>query len=115
MWGHTPSGTLYRQYRLSHAPASASFPLFGVGQADPLLRHGADVVVGVEVGLLNFASIYHEDDVVYGDAARKSRGRQMRQTEKRDRFRQNSKKDFKGGLSKKKKSIADTHTREKKK
>lgn len=57
------------------APASTTFPLFGVGEADPLLRHGADVVVGVKVGLLNFASVYHVNNIVYGDAVRKSRGR----------------------------------------
>lgn len=51
-------------------PASASFPLFGVGQANPLGRHGADVVVSVEIGLLNLSSIYHKNDIIYGDAER---------------------------------------------
>lgn len=68
------------------SPASAAFSLFGVGQADPLLRHGADVVVGVEVGLLNFASVDDKDHIIDGDAVRKSRCRQMK---KRDQIRQN--------------------------
>lgn len=70
------------------SPASAAFSLFGVGQADPLLRHGADVVVGVEVGLLNFASVNHKDHIIYGDAVRKNRRRQMK---KRDQIRHNLK------------------------
>lgn len=70
------------------SPASAAFSLLGVGQADPLLRHGADVVVGVEVGLLNFASVDHKDHIIYGDAVRKNRLRQMK---KRDQIRQNLK------------------------
>lgn len=67
------------QYR--HAPASTSFPLFGVGQANPLLCHSADVVIGVKVGLLNLASIYHINNIIYGDAVRNSGERQMRETE----------------------------------
>lgn len=62
------------QYR--HAPASTSFPLFGVGQANPLLCHSADVVIGVKVGLLNLASIYHINNIIYGDAVRNSGERQ---------------------------------------
>lgn len=58
-----------------HIPASAPLPLFGVGQAHPLRRHGADVVVGVKVGLLDLASINHVNDVIYGDAVRKRRER----------------------------------------
>lgn len=69
-------------------PASAAFPLFGIGQADPLLCHGADVVVGVEVGLLNFASVDHKDHIIYGDAVRKNIRRLMK---KRDHIRQNLK------------------------
>lgn len=54
--------------------------MFGIGQADPLSCHRADVVVGVEVGLLNLASIDHIDDVIYGDAGRqKARERQAGQ------------------------------------
>lgn len=58
-------------------PACASFPLFGVGQADPLGCHRADVVVGVEVGLLNLASIDHINNIIYGDAGRKTSRSQM--------------------------------------
>lgn len=88
---------------LSHTPASTSFPLLGVGQADPLLRHGADVVVGVEVGLFNFASVYHVNDIVDGDAAGKSRGK----ADEEDGGWGWGGEHFKGGLSKKK-IIADT-------
>lgn len=51
-------------------PASTSLPLFGIGQANPLSCHGADIVVTVKVGLLNLASVYHKNDIVYGDAER---------------------------------------------
>lgn len=53
-------------------PAGTSFPLFGIGQANPLGCHSADVVVGVKVGLLNLPSIYHVYNIIYGDAVRKS-------------------------------------------
>lgn len=79
------------------SPASAAFSLFGVGQADPLLCHGADVVIGVEVRLLNFASVDHKDHIIYGDAVRKNIHGPMK---KRDQVRQNLKKYFKGRLSK---------------
>jgi len=66
------------RYTDAHTPAGTSFPLFGVGQADPLCRHGADVVAGVKVGLLNLASIDHIDNVIYSDAVRKSGERRRR-------------------------------------
>lgn len=57
----------------ARSPAGAALPLFGVGQAHPLLGHGADVVAGVEVGLLDLAAVDHVDNVVYGDAATRKR------------------------------------------
>lgn len=59
----------------THTPASTSFPLFGIGQANPLSHHGADVIAGVKVGLLNFASIYHINNIIDGDAVRSRRER----------------------------------------
>ena len=51
-------------------PAGTSFPLLAIGQAHPLCCHSADVVVGVKVGLLNLARVYHVNDVIDGDAVR---------------------------------------------
>lgn len=70
-----------------HTPASTSFPLFGIGQANPLCCHSADVVVGVKVGLLNLASIYHINDIVYGDAVRNSEREREKEGEKEKRGR----------------------------
>lgn len=66
-----------------HTPAGTSFPLFGVGQANPLRCHSADVVACVKVGLLNLASIYHINNVIYGDAVRES-GEREREREEGD-------------------------------
>lgn len=61
-------------YTDTHTPASTSFPLFGIGQANPLSCHGADVVAGVKVSLLYLPSIYHINYVIYGDAEREKEG-----------------------------------------
>ena len=82
--------TLTHTHTHTHLPAGTSFSLFGVGQANPLCCHSADVVGGVEVGLLNLASIYHINNVIYGDA-----GRTRGEREKRGRWKRG--KDIKKG------------------
>lgn len=74
-----------------HTPAGTSFPLFGIGQANPLGCHGADVVAGVKVGLLYLPSIYHINNVIYGDAVKKS-GERKRGRERRTKLKKNTSK-----------------------
>lgn len=67
----------------THTPASTSFSLFSIGQANPLGCHGADVVVGIKVSLLYLASINHINNIIYGDAVRKSGNKERERKEKK--------------------------------
>lgn len=65
----------------TYTPASTSFSLFSIGQTDPLGCHCANVVVGVKVGLFNFASIYHIDHIIYGDAVKGKHNHSMKKSQ----------------------------------
>lgn len=52
-------------------PSCSTLPLLGIGFADPLCCHGADVVLGVKVSLLYFPPIYNKHDVIDCDAVEK--------------------------------------------
>lgn len=49
-------------------PSCSTLPLLGIGFADPLCCHGADVVLRVKVSLLYLPPIYNEHDVINCDA-----------------------------------------------
>lgn len=55
------------------SPSCSTLPLLGIGFADPLCCHGADVVLGVKVSLLYFPPIYNEHDVIDCNAVEKKR------------------------------------------
>lgn len=52
-------------------PSCSTLPLLGIGFADPLSCHGADVVLGVKVSLLDLPPVYHEHHVIDCDAVAK--------------------------------------------
>lgn len=53
-------------------PPCSTLPLLGIGFADPLCCHGADVVLGVKVSLLYLPPIYNKHDVIDCDAVEKN-------------------------------------------
>lgn len=54
-------------------PPCSTLPLLGIGLADPLCCHGADVVLGVKVSLLYLPPIYNKHHVIDCDAVEKNR------------------------------------------
>lgn len=64
------------------SPSSPTSPLLGVGLANPLSGHRADVVLCVKVCLLYFSSIYHKNYIIYGNAVWKIDKQNIKNTSK---------------------------------